>query len=122
MNHYTGQAFTNTDTHSEELQLAVLTQQNKRLQHDILPFEAKHYQHQDELNLLLNVTKQLKYHYFAAEKQPLHSLQDKASKISRTVFLLYLIEIYGAQLTKDSIPFFCDPLTNTYFFNIWHLI
>ena len=42
-------------------------QQNKRLQRDISPFEAKHYQHQDEVNLVLNIAKQLKYHYFALE-------------------------------------------------------
>ena len=114
MNHYTGQTFSNTDTHPDELQLAVLTKQNQRLQYDILPFEAKHYQHQDELNLLLNVAKQPKYHYFAAEQQPLLSLPDKASQVSRTAFLSSLIEIYGAQLTKGSILFICDLLTNTY--------
>ena len=114
MNHYTFHTSSNTNTHSDELQLAVLTQQNMRLQRDILPFEAKHYQHQDELNLLLNVAKQHKYHYFGAEKQPLLSLPDKASQVSRTAFLSYLIEIYGAQLTKGSILFICDPLTDTY--------
>ena len=35
MNHYTGQISFNKDTHAGELQLAVLTQQNKRLEHDI---------------------------------------------------------------------------------------
>ena len=60
MNHYNGQNFSNTDTYSDELQLAVLTHQNKRLQHTILPFEAKHYQEQAELILFLNVAKQLK--------------------------------------------------------------
>ena len=114
MNHYTGQNFSNTDTHDDELQLAVLTQQNKRLQRDILPFEAKHYQHQDDLNILLNTAKQHKYLYFAAEQQPLlFSLPDKASQVSRTAFLSYLIEIYGAQLTKGSILFICDPLKDT---------
>ena len=62
MNHYTGQTSSNTDTHSDEIQIAVLTQQNKRLQRDILPFEFRQYQHQHELNLFLNVAKQLKYH------------------------------------------------------------
>ena len=114
MNHYTGQTSSNTETHSDELQLAVLSQQNKRLQHDILPFEAKHYQDQDELNLLLNVAKQLKYHCFAAEQRPFFSLQDKASQVSRTAILSYLIKIYGAQLTKGLILFICDPLTNTF--------
>ena len=110
MNHYTGQ----THSHTDELQLAVLTQENKRLQHDILSFEAKHYQHQDELNLFLNVAKQLKYHCFAAQQQPLLSLPDRASQVLRTVFVLYLIEIYGAQLTKGLILFICGALTNTY--------
>ena len=114
MHHYTVQTSSNTDTHSDELQLAVLTQQNKRLQRDSLPLEAKHYQHQDELNLLLNVAKQLKYHYLEAEQQSLLSLPDEASQVSRTAFLSYLIEIYGAQLTKGPILFICDPLTDTY--------
>ena len=70
MNNHIGQTSSNTDIHSDELQLAVLTQQNKRLQGDILPFEVKHYRHQDEFNLLLNIAKQFKYHYFAAEQQP----------------------------------------------------
>ena len=52
MNHHTGQTSSNLNTHSDELQLAVLTQQNKRLTREILPFELKHYHHQDELNLL----------------------------------------------------------------------
>ena len=51
MNHYTVQTFSNTNTHSDELQLSVLKQQNKQLQCDNISFEAKHYQHQDELNL-----------------------------------------------------------------------
>ena len=106
MNYYSAQISSNTDTHSDELQLAVLTQQSKRLQRDILPFEAKHYQHQDELNLLLNVAKQLKYHYFAAEQQLLIFLPYKASQVSRTAFLSYLIEINGAQLIKGSILLF----------------
>ena len=48
------------------MQLAVFTQQNQRLTREILPFEIKHYQHQDELNIVLNTSKQLKYQYFAA--------------------------------------------------------
>ena len=77
-------------------------------------FEVKHNRHQVDLNLLLNVAKQPKYHYFAAEQQPLLSLPDKASHVSRTVFLSNLIEISRAQLTKGLILFICDPLTNKY--------
>ena len=62
MNHQIDETSFNIDTHSEALQLAVLTQQNKRLLREILPFEVKHYRQQDELNLLLNTAKQLKYH------------------------------------------------------------
>ena len=76
--------------------------------------QSKHYQHQDELNLLPNVAKQLKYHCFAAEQQSLLSLPDRASQVSRTVFLSYIIEIYGVQLTKDLILFICGALTNKY--------
>ena len=72
----------NTPTHSDELQLAVLTQQNKRLTRELPPFEVKHCQYQDELNLLLSFVKQLKYHYFAIEQQPLLSLPEKASQVS----------------------------------------
>ena len=61
----------NADTHSDELQLFGLTQQNRPLLRDI---------------------KQLKYHYFAVERQPLLSLPAKASQDSRTAFFSYLIE------------------------------
>ena len=98
----------------EDLQLAVLTQQNKRLTSETLSLEVKHYQHQDELNILLNTAKQLKYHCFAVEQQPYLSLPEKASQVSRTAFLSYLVEIYGTQLTKGSILFIGDPLTNRY--------
>ena len=37
MNHHTGQNSSNLDTHSNELQLAVLTQRNKRLTREIFP-------------------------------------------------------------------------------------
>ena len=100
-------------THSDELQLAVLTKQNKRLTREILPFEVKLYQHQDELNILLNTAKQLKNHYYEIE-QPHLSLTEKASQISRTAFLSYSVEINGTQLTKGSVLFVCDPLTNSY--------
>ena len=93
MDHHIDQPSPHVPTHSDELQLAVLTQQNKRLIHEILPFEVKHYQHQDELNILLNTAKQHKYHYFAIEQQPHLSLPEKASQVSRTAFLSYLVEI-----------------------------
>ena len=113
MDHHIDQPSSHVPTHSDELQLAVLTQQKKRLTREILPFEVRHYQHQ-ELNILLNTAKQLKYHYFAIEQQPHITLPEKASQVSRTAFLSYLVEIYGTQLTKGSVLFFCDPLTNDY--------
>ena len=61
--------------------------------HKILRFINAQYQHQDELNLLLNTARQVKYHYFAVEQQPPLSLPDKASQVSRIAFLSYLIEI-----------------------------
>ena len=69
MDHHINQPSSHVQTHSDETQLAVLTQQNKRLTRKILPFEVKHYQNQDELNTLKD-TKQLKYHSFAIEQQP----------------------------------------------------
>ena len=48
MNHPIGQTSSKRDTHSDELHLAVLTQQNKCLQGDISPFEVKHYPHQEQ--------------------------------------------------------------------------
>ena len=72
MDHHIDQASSIVPTHSEELQLVVPTQQNKRLTREILPFEVKHYQHQDELNIHLNTAKQLKYHYVTKEQQPLY--------------------------------------------------
>ena len=62
----------NYQAHSDELQLVVLTQQNRSLMSDISPFDIKQYQNQDELNILLNIAKQLKTHYFSLEQQPLH--------------------------------------------------
>ena len=96
MDLHTDQPSSNIPTHSDELQLAVLTQQNKRLTREILRFEVKYYQHQDVLNILLNTAKQLKYHYFAVEQQHHLSLSEKASQVSRTAFLSYLVENYGA--------------------------
>ena len=62
----------------------------------------------------MNTAKLLKNHYFAAEQQPLLSSPEKASRVSRTTFIFYLVEIYGAQLTKGSVLFLCDPLTSSY--------
>ena len=103
MSHHVGQTSSKLDSHSEKLQLAVLTQQNRRLMHEILPLKITQYQHQDELHLQLNTAKQLNYHFFAVEQQPLLFLPDRASKVSRTAFLSYFNEIYGAQLIKGSI-------------------
>ena len=105
MDHHMDQPSSHVQTHSDEIQLAVFTQQNKRLTRKILPFEVKHNEHQDELNVLLNTAKQLKYQCFATEQQPHLSLPEKASQISRTTFLSYLVEIYGTQLTKGSVLF-----------------
>ena len=69
MDHCTDQSASNIPTHSDELQIEVFTQQNTRLTHEILPFKVSNYQHQGELNILLNTSKQLKYHYFAVEQQ-----------------------------------------------------
>ena len=86
MSRHSGQTFSMSDPHFGKLQLAVLKQQNKRLIHEIVLFQITHYLHQDELNILLNVAKQLKYHYFAVVPQPLLSLPDKASQSSRISF------------------------------------
>ena len=43
MDHHIDQPSSHVPTHSGELQVAVLTQQNKRLTREILPFEVKHY-------------------------------------------------------------------------------
>ena len=47
MRRHTGQTLSNSDTYSEELQLAVLAQQNRRPMQEILPFRITHYQNQD---------------------------------------------------------------------------
>ena len=93
MDHHIDQPSSHVSPPLDEIQIAVLTQQNKRLTREILPFEVKHYQHQDELKKLLNTAKQLKYHYFAVEQQIHLSLPEKASQVSRTAFLSYLVEI-----------------------------
>ena len=97
MDHHLDQSSSSQSTQSDEIQLAVLTQQNKRLTHEILPFEVKHYQNQDDLNILINIAKQLKIHYFAVEQQPSLSLPENES---RTALLSCLSEIYGTQLQK----------------------
>ena len=89
MDHHFDQTFSNVPTHPNGLQLAP---QNKRLIRDILPFEVKHYQRQDELNIFLNTAKQLKYHYFAVEQQRLLFLSEKASQVSRTAFLSFQLK------------------------------
>ena len=47
-----------------------------------------------------------------ATASPLFS--KKASQVSRTAFLSNLVKIHGAQLTRGSFLFICDPLKNTY--------
>ena len=51
MSRHTGQTSSKPHTYSEQLQSAVLAQQNKRLVREILPFQIAHYQRQDELAL-----------------------------------------------------------------------
>ena len=119
MSRQTGQTSLTTDSHSHELQLAVSTKRSKALIHKCSPFKIAQYQHQDELNILLNTAKQLKYHYFAVKQQPFLTLPHKASQNSRISFFSYLIEIYGAQFTKGSVVFICDQL-NTKFVSLIH--
>ena len=52
MNSHTGQTSSQTEPLSNELQLAVHKQQNKRLIRDIKPVEATHFQNADKPNLL----------------------------------------------------------------------
>ena len=114
MDQHPEQSSSNYQAHSDELQLVVLTQHHRHLMTEISPFDIKQYQNHDEINILLNIAKQLKAHYFTLEQQPFLSLPEKASHISRTAFLSYLIENYGKQLIKGSILFICDPITNKY--------
>ena len=87
MSRRTGQTSSKLDTNSEKLQLVVRTQQHKFLVHGIFSFKIAQYQHQDEMNLLLNTSKRLKNHYYGVEQQPLLFIPDKTSQISRIVFL-----------------------------------
>ena len=57
MDHHVDRPSSTVPTYSDKLLLAVLTQQNKRLTRDILPCKVKHYQYQDDLNILLNTAK-----------------------------------------------------------------
>ena len=57
MSRHNGQTSSKLDTNSEKLQLAVRTQQHKLLVHKIFSFKIAQYQHQDEMNLLLNTSK-----------------------------------------------------------------
>ena len=103
MSRHSGQTSSKLYFHSDELQLSVLTQLNKALIHEISTFKNAQYQHQEEIKLLLNTAKQLKYHYFAV-----------ASQILGIVSLSYLIDIYEAQLTKGSIHFNSDSFNTKY--------
>ena len=60
MDQHTDQSSSKLPTHSYELQLAVLKQQNTRLTQEILLFNVKQYEHREELNMLLKRAKQLK--------------------------------------------------------------
>ena len=67
MSRHTGQTSSKSDPHSNKLQLTVLTQPNKTLIYEILPFKVAQHHHQDELNLLLNTAKQPKINFFAID-------------------------------------------------------
>ena len=56
MNRHTGQTSPQSDTHSDELQLAIIKQQNRCLKPDMKPFKITKFQNADELNLLLSTT------------------------------------------------------------------
>ena len=114
MNHHIGQFSSNIDTHSDELYLVFLTQQNKRLLRGILSFEVNYYRHQDEINLLLQSMKQLKYPYFAVEQQPLISLPGKASQVSRTAFLIINWNLWNS--TNKVLNFFYLWSSNKHIF------
>ena len=86
MDHHTDQPSSNIPTHSHELQLATLTQQNRRLTREILHFKVKQYHLQDELNILLNTAEQLKYHYFAVEQQPFSLYQKRHHRFHEPPF------------------------------------
>ena len=89
MDHHPEQSSSNYQAHSDELQLVVLTQQNRRLMTEISPFDIKQYhQNQDELNILLNIAKQLKTNYFALEQEPFLSLPDVV--LARMILLLFV--------------------------------
>ena len=64
--------------------------------------------------MLLNTTLELKQYYFGIDQKLLLSRSETRPQHSRIAFLTYLIESYGSQLTKDTIIFICDPLTEGY--------
>ena len=77
MDNHSEQSSSHYQYHSDDSQLLALTQQNRQLMSDIAPFDVKEYRNEDELNLLLNIAKQLKTHYFTLEQQPFLSLPEK---------------------------------------------
>ena len=91
MSRHTGQTSSQSDAHSDELQLAVLTQQNKCQIRNTKSLEVTHYQNLDELKQLLITAQQFKHHYFKIEQQPLPLLPKKASLVSRKAFRSYSI-------------------------------
>ena len=86
----TGQTSSKLDTRSEELQLAVLTQENILFMHEILPFKIAKYQHQDGLNLLPNTAKKTQIPLFCnrATVSP-HFTGQVVSRIHKSQGLLF---------------------------------
>ena len=68
----------------------------------------------DEINLLQNTALELKQYYFGIDQKLLLSWSETRPQHSRIAFLSYLTKSYGSQLTKDTIIFIWDPLTEGY--------
>ena len=86
MNHQVDRTSSQSDSHSDDLQSAVLEQQNKHLLNDFKPFEITRFRSADKIHLLLNTALHLEQHYFGTDQQTLLSLPEKAPQVSRISF------------------------------------
>ena len=120
MSHQTGQTASKLDTHSDELHLVVLTQQNKRLLHEKLPFKIAQYQHQDELNFKDSETIQISLFCSRATASPLFTGQSFTSLTDCFSFISN--RNLPSSTHKSLISVFCDPLTKSYFSLIYDFL
>ena len=88
----------------------LLQKGNRCLLDDIKQAETVKIHDVDQLSLLLFTAQQLKTPYFNGEQQRFFLSTEGRSQFAGTPFLYFLIEIYGQQLTEDTMLLLHDPV------------